>query len=351
MSLSVRGAHPWLLPIPKPAILPKPPLIAPRPPKPKPKEASPPKTQCKRSGCSPAGNPSPPHDDPHPAPAPPDPAPAEGNTIPPHVDRPKTGEDIHNNLRGAISRNEPEVIRPPYTENFQRDIDRANGPLLQSPIGNPDVQKMWTLQGFQFRDEKWKPAVMDKKDHNFLYVSPPPRKGSPTQPDPDDSPQSSDGYEDDDDSGMYRYGEPSVENYHDVEHGSIMVKNQIKLEDDDGRVPFSEKTYQMAREDFGDEIQNLNRIGINKIVNEGWKEKAAIHLKGTDSYKWKTFERGTPEFNDFLGTENAKWAGYMLTDHHGPMNNKDIVSISVAREKAPDGDDIGFMSINLGAPQ
>ncbi|KAH8714865.1 hypothetical protein GQ44DRAFT_730587 [Phaeosphaeriaceae sp. PMI808] len=174
---------------------------------------------------------------------------------------------------------------------------------------------------------------MDTKDFNFRY-------NRPSTPGSDSTTE----------SGNYRYGEPMVGNYHDVERGSIMTKSQLKPEADDAGMPFSEKSYQMAREDFGGNIGNVNRFGVSDIVNTGWLQKANTHLADTSDLQWKKFERGTPGYSDFLATDNGKWTGYMLTDHHGPMNNRDIVAISVAREKLPDNTYKGYMSIETGAP-
>jgi hypothetical protein len=340
---------PIIFPKPPPAVIPKPvvPIGAkPIPLVPKPKDPVPANPNvCKRSDCNPGG--IPPQDPPGPPPAPAHP-PAGDNAIPPHVDKPTTGQDIHNNLRGAIARNEPEVIRPPYTQNYARDMVRANEPRIQVPLSDSRVKDMFQQQGFRVREKAWKPAVMDSKDFKFNYDKPE-KPGTPDQPGTPET-ESSQETTSTTDSGSYRYGAPMVENYHDMEQGSIITKSQLKSEGDTG-LPFSEKSYQMVREDFNGNIGSVKRIGISDIVNEGWLDKAKIYLRDTPDFEWETFQRGTPGYNDFLATDNGKWIGYMLTDHHGPMNNKDIVSIAVAKEVIPDGSYKGFMSIVTGAPQ
>lgn len=309
---------------------------------------------CKKSGCGPEGDVPPLNDVPGSTPGDTNPNPNPGgDTVPgpvgdtppppppPRVDRPANGQELHDNLRGAIVRNDPDVEMPPYTQNSQnlkRDNKRAGKEEARFAVTDSRVKQLWKDQGFPVSDKVWKPAVMDTKSFKFDY-----REGSP-QGDSSDSDLSVD-------SGSYDKGEPMVENYHDVDSGSIMVKSQLKIEGAGDTIPFSEKTFQMAKEDFGGNLGNVNRIGVTNIINDGWIEKAGIHLQNVDDFKWKAFERGTPEYNDFLYSDNGKWAGHMFTDHHNALNNKDIVRIHSAKETLPDGDIKGYMVLETGAPQ
>ncbi|KAF2689126.1 hypothetical protein K458DRAFT_383788 [Lentithecium fluviatile CBS 122367] len=255
---------------------------------------------CKRASCGPGGNTPPPHDAPGLAPAHPNPDPAGENAIPARVDRPANGQDIHNNLRGVISRNEPEVVKPPYTQSYKRDMVRANEPIIEFPLSDSRVKDIWEQRDFRVRSERWKPAVMDTEDFNFAYSPPEPRPDPPipgSNSNSDSEPESLSGSLG---PGDYLYGLPMVENYHDMRGGSITAKSQLKPKADQAAMPFSEKSYQMAKEDFR--------------------------------------------------TNNSKWVGFMLTDHHNSMNNEDIVSVAVARENVPDGTRKGYMFLQLGAP-
>jgi hypothetical protein len=329
--------------------------VAPIAPKPVSPARPPPNNKlCKKSSCGAGEGNSPPRlggDDPNPGPARPNSnSPAAGDdTIPPRVDRPENGEQIHNNLRGAIARNEPEVIRPAYTANgaYRRDWKRADEPDAEVPMSDSNAKNLFEDAGFNVRDKRWKPAVMDRPGFNFEYEkAPSPRRRPSPDSDSDEAPSTPSTK----DGGEYTHGEPMVENYHDRQGGSVITKSQLKPENDDTNLPFSEKSYQMIRDDFGPN-PDIKRFGVTDIINEGWLQKANIHLADTPDFQWKNFERGTPGYNDFLGSDNGKWIGFMMGDHHAPMGNKDIVRIRAAKETLPDGTTKGYMAAITGPPQ
>ena len=345
-SLALRHPKPGIpfVPIPRPIVAPKPiapvpvaprpvipvapkPVVPEKPPTPQ-EPPPPPKPNCKRADCAP-GAPGDSGKRPH-SPDDEDPNKKPNTGAGPSNSAPKTGEQIHDDLVSAIKNDKPEVVRDPYTKpelNLARDQDRAGG-VTGFPVSDGNVRDLFGQQGFRTNDDVWKPAVMDKKGYEFDSFS----RGS--------SPES-------DASGEYGAGIPQVENYHDVAQGTMMVKNQVKIEDDVSGLPWSEKAYQMAKEDFGPN-PNINKIGVTGIISDSWRAAANKHLANAPDGQWQTYERGSPQYNDFLATDNGKWAGFMMSDHHAPLGGKDITGISVVKIKEPDGDFQGYMVLNLG---
>lgn len=348
-SLAARGLP--FIPIPKPITVPKPivapkpiprpvipvepkPVIpdAPPPPKPAPEEppAPAPKPNCKRADCAPGAPGDGPGKRPH------SPEDDNPNKKPNTEAGPagKSGEDIHNDLVAAIRNNKAEVNQPLYTEKgLKRDEARA-GATEEFPVSSEDVRDLFKSQGFRTEGNNWKPAVMDNDNYDFASF----QRGR--TPDSESSGSSAG-------SGEYAAGIPQVDNYHDVAQGNILVKNQVKVADDASGLPWSEKAYQLVREDFGANPV-INKIGVTGIISDTWRAAATKHLGNVPDGQWQTYQRGTPQYNDFLATDNGKWAGFMMADHHTPLGGKDIASLSVVKKTQPDGDVEGYMVMNLG---
>jgi hypothetical protein len=234
------------------------------------------------------------------------------------------GRRVHNDLHAAIRDNKDDEPWANY-----KDKKDANGspmyeretPRTQKDFVSEDSEDLWKEQGFEVDRKRWKTAVMDRP----AYF-----ERSDGSSDGGSSHGGSSASTDDINAAQ-------VENFHDVKSGMIISKVQTG-DDRDNKLPFSEQSFQMAKEDFGD-IKKLNKIGVELIVNEDWN-KIAIGLGVRD--QWKTFNRGDDGFDELLGTDNGKWVARMLKDHHNEMGNKDIESISAVRVG-----DAGRMVLNL----
>lgn len=310
-----------------------PPVVPEKPPTPPQEPPPPPKPNCKRADCVP-GAPGDSGKRPH-SPDNEDPNKKPNTGAGASGSGPKTGDQIHGDLVSAIKDNKPEVVMDPYTKpelGLARDRVRA-GVVTDFPVSDDKIRVLFGKQGFRTDGDVWRPAVMDKKDFDFSSWQ---RGHTPES-------ESSEGSVS---SGEYAVGIPLVENYHDVGRGTIMVKNQLKVDSDVSGLPWSEKTYQMVKEDFGPN-PNINKIGVTGIISESWRGAANKNLANVPEGEWRTYPSGSAEYNDFLQTVNGKWAGLMLTDHHGSLGNKVIDSLSVTKVKEPDGDIQGYMVMSL----
>ncbi|KAF2476287.1 uncharacterized protein BDR25DRAFT_375139 [Lindgomyces ingoldianus] len=152
-------------------------------------------------------------------------------------------------------------------------------------------------------------------------------------------------------SGHYRYDEPMLENYHDLDGGVVGVNSQIKLDSDEVKEAFSENAFQLWKEDKGNSVGELKQVAIADIVNEETLAKINNRLKVMQKgdKEWAQLDQGTQEFDEMIYSGNAKWAAFMLTDYHQAFGDLNILNIQIARETIFDGSFKGYMVFNIGA--